>query len=52
LTGRVTTSLSRRHSASGHPDLLYDARTYALVIGAVGLVNLALAVKPTPSPAA
>ena len=27
------------------PDLLYDART-ALVIAAVGLVNLALAVRP------
>jgi len=33
------------------PDLLYEARTFALVIAAVGLVNLALAVKPTPSPA-
>ena len=33
------------------PDLLYDARTFALAIAAVGLVNLALAVKPTPSPA-
>ncbi len=28
------------------PDLLYDARTFALVIAAVGLVNLALAVRP------
>lgn len=33
------------------PDLLYDARTFALVVGAVGLVNLALAVRPAPSPA-
>jgi len=28
------------------PDLLYDTRTFALVIAAVGLVNLALAVRP------
>ena len=28
------------------PNLLYDARTFALVIAAVGLVNLALAVRP------
>ncbi len=33
------------------PDLLYEARTFALVIAAVGIVNLALVVKPTPSPA-
>jgi len=31
------------------PELLYEARTFALVIAAVGLVNLALSVKPTPS---
>ena len=33
------------------PELLYDARTFALAIAAVGLVNLALAVKPTHSTA-
>lgn len=34
------------------PDLLYDARTFALAVGVVGLVNLALAIKPVRSTAA